>query len=554
MLKEIQCDSFLSQGKKRPPIIFDRGLNTILGEVSTENSIGKTTMLSIIDFCFGGDAFPKQDVKSYIGKDNPINFTFEFNGKEYSYARYESTPDLVWRCSRQYERQEKISLEEFNEELKEKYGLTSSDLKFREYVGVLIRYYGRGEIKPEFPLDTNNAKATIKLDWLEKIFGRYGEIKEYKEEIDQINDKKKALAEARKHDFLPKKINKKEYEKNEEKISELKYSLGNIVNKADKKITQEDLEQAYETESITSGINELKSKQRNLIAKEKLLERNIENKKEPTNEDIEKLKSFFPGVDFERLEFVLNFHRKITGILSSEMEEEANSIENSLKAINTEIKIKEDELRKKGNHVNINADVFEEYSQQKNEIFILKSSNDRYLEDKELTDRRKRASSELTKKEKIVLNSIFQSLNEKIASYEEYIFSDDRKPPTIKMTSKSGYEYRAEQNKGTKAAYKSLVIFDLALLNLTEIPFMIHDSFIFNNIGDSQLEKILELYLKEKKKQIFIAFDKANSYKGNTKTIIDQHCVLQLSDNGNELYGESWAKKRKEIQNENKAE
>ena len=54
MLREIFCDQFISQGEIRKPIVFHKGLNSILGSNTGSNSIGKSTFLMIIDFVFGG--------------------------------------------------------------------------------------------------------------------------------------------------------------------------------------------------------------------------------------------------------------------------------------------------------------------------------------------------------------------------------------------------------------------------------------------------------------------------------------------------------------------
>lgn len=60
MLKEIRCDLFKESGKLRPSIIFNKGLNIILGSVPGKaGSIGKSTMLLIIDFVFGGNTYKK---------------------------------------------------------------------------------------------------------------------------------------------------------------------------------------------------------------------------------------------------------------------------------------------------------------------------------------------------------------------------------------------------------------------------------------------------------------------------------------------------------------
>ncbi len=51
-MKKIICDIFLEK-----EITFYEGLNAIVGDDIASNSIGKSTMLMIIDFAFGGDDY-----------------------------------------------------------------------------------------------------------------------------------------------------------------------------------------------------------------------------------------------------------------------------------------------------------------------------------------------------------------------------------------------------------------------------------------------------------------------------------------------------------------
>ena len=59
MLKKISCNIFLQK-----EIVFHEGLNAIVGDDIASNSIGKSTMLMIIDFVFGGD--------DYISKNHDV--------------------------------------------------------------------------------------------------------------------------------------------------------------------------------------------------------------------------------------------------------------------------------------------------------------------------------------------------------------------------------------------------------------------------------------------------------------------------------------------------
>ena len=80
-----------------------------------------------------------------------------------------------------------------------------------------------------------------------------------------------------------------------------------------------------------------------------------------------------------------------------------------------------------------------------------------------------------------------------------------------------------------------MVLYDLAILLLTNVPALIHDGNILSSISTDHLEKVLEIYNKFGK-QVFIAVDKAES------EILRDSAVLRLSE-GHELYGFSWSRK-----------
>ena len=118
--------------------------------------------------------------------------------------------------------------------------------------------------------------------------------------------------------------------------------------------------------------------------------------------------------------------------------------------------------------------------------------------------------------------------------------------PAIKFgNSRSGkptYEFWTGDDTGAGANFKGLIIFDLALLRLTELPVIAHDSNIFKNIADLPIDKIMELY-NQSEKQIFIAFDKEDTFYDVTRDIVYSTKIIELHENGGELFGWSWAKK-----------
>lgn len=54
MLHEIQSNTFILNNTIRPKVVFNDGLNIVNGTDTGTNSIGKSTFLMAIDFCFGG--------------------------------------------------------------------------------------------------------------------------------------------------------------------------------------------------------------------------------------------------------------------------------------------------------------------------------------------------------------------------------------------------------------------------------------------------------------------------------------------------------------------
>ncbi|MDO5714764.1 MAG: hypothetical protein Q4Q07_10060 [Tissierellia bacterium] len=136
MLKEIRCDLFKESGNKRPAIIFNRGLNVILGSISGKaGSIGKSTMLLIIDFVFGGNTYKKNDAVSQLG-DHTIFFKYTFENRDYYFAR-NTSDNVVARCDEKYNVLDFIDLSEFTRWLAQKYGMDLPGIQFRN---TLSRY------------------------------------------------------------------------------------------------------------------------------------------------------------------------------------------------------------------------------------------------------------------------------------------------------------------------------------------------------------------------------------------------------------------------------
>ena len=83
MLKRIICDKFVQK-----EIVFGYGLNAVVGDDIASNSIGKSTMLMIIDFVFGGEDYIKKnhDAVENLGH-HEFKFSFEFGEEKLYFIR-----------------------------------------------------------------------------------------------------------------------------------------------------------------------------------------------------------------------------------------------------------------------------------------------------------------------------------------------------------------------------------------------------------------------------------------------------------------------------------
>ena len=143
------------------------------------------------------------------------------------------------------------------------------------------------------------------------------------------------------------------------------------------------------------------------------------------------------------------------------------------------------------------------------------------------------------------LKKIEADINFELESISQKICGEDAFSPTIEFLSAASYIYTNKNDDGTGANYINLLMFDLCMLKLTKLPVVIHDSLLFKNIEDKRVENVFKEY-NESNKQIFIAFDKKDSYNSKEiEEIIEKSKIIELSYGGNELFGRSWNQKSK---------
>jgi hypothetical protein len=136
-----------------------------------------------------------------------------------------------------------------------------------------------------------------------------------------------------------------------------------------------------------------------------------------------------------------------------------------------------------------------------------------------------------------ILNNIEEQINTELIRINKEIHTEKKKIPKIILNKKS-YTFDHSNNTGTGKSYSDLIEFDLVILKLTNLPFLIHDSILFKNVEDFSIDKIVEQYNAEEK-QIFISLDGISKFHKKSIEILMRKKVIQLDDK-RKLFKKDW--------------
>lgn len=508
-------------------IYFHKGLNVVLGDNIGSNSIGKSTLLMIIDFIFGGESYinHNSDVVKNIGHHD-FGYTLKFNKFEYHFVRGTENPDIVYKSNEKYEKLNSMNINEYTKMLKTYYKVESDQQTFRSTVNTYSRVWGKENYDVKKPIHSYH-KQTFKqaITDLIKLFSKYQDISLEDKKFRELEDEKNLLNKAGSYKLIPK-INQKDYKKNKKKIDYINEKIDKLGKSAYS--PSGDIKEIVSDEMIN-----LREEKKQLIEEREYyisrLNRTNRNIKKTEHTEFSDLFDFFPDVNVEKLQNIESFHKGISTILSSELEVAEKKLSQKIEELEKNISVvitQQDKLLNPDEEYTLFIDTLIEYS---SDLKRFKSENEYY--DKLLTVRKnaKIKKKELETLKADIVETIKNELNSKLKEINDLIHEDKRTAPEIILTDNK-YIYKFFDNTATGKAYTNLVIFDLAILTLTTLPFIIHDSFLFKNIEKDGVEKIIKFY-NEMSKQVFISIDNIDMYNKKTQDILQEKKVIQLSKN-----------------------
>ena len=253
---------------------------------------------------------------------------------------------------------------------------------------------------------------------------------------------------------------------------------------------------------------------------------------------------FFPDVNLKKIEEINAFHKSLSHILKDEIAKQIKSLEKRDQSLQEQEK---DQLAKIdnviGNTKNAKAMALGNYMKIHKEIESLVKGIDAYKSGKKYRDDKDNAVRVYRDLFDDVQSTVTHSLNNVIERLNDYIYDGQKKAPRLDIISPTQYNYISPDDTGTGSRYRSLLIFDIAVLTLTQLPSLCHDSLLFKNIATTAVARILQLYENINHKQIFIALDEIEKLPSDEQEKLRDRIVVRMGPDGNELFGKSWNRK-----------
>jgi Uncharacterised protein conserved in bacteria (DUF2326) len=536
MLKEIHCVHF-----SHSPIEFHSGLNVILGDDDAKNSIGKSTVLMVIDFVFGGSTFTEKDDAGAVRELGPhrYDYSFQFGAERMYFSRDTDSPDLVRECNKVYKAQRELGLDEYNRLLKRMYGLDGLDGTFRNIVSPFARIWKKGGLDPSHPFiaaDKETFAAAIAR--LVDLFGRSPDVAQERKTLDGLKGRKKLISDSMAASIIPK-ITKTQYEENARsleskraQIEQLKTGFGGALNVYES-LFDETLQKKQQRKIELGGhCVELQYKIRRL-------EREISGITPRLAANIALVADFFPTVDVQRLEQVEVFHQKIGSIIKKELRDELTGTIEQERTAAAEVTQLDKEIQSALQSKGMPDDVFKQVFDLKGAVDKASNENAHFESKVNIDSAVKGSNDRLEDIYAGIFLTIEGQVNRKLRSFNKVVYGPSRVPSELRIKSAASYLFTSPDDTGTGKSFAGLVGFDLAMLSMTKLPMAIHDSVIYKNIEVKATVQILRILSAMRSKQMFLSFDEAKKFGPYIERLLNRFTVLKLA-NDDLLYKNDW--------------
>jgi len=541
-LIEIRCDKFMDSGKVRPPIKFEKGLNTILGASRASNSIGKSTFLMIIDFVFGGKDYVtlNNDVERNIGI-HEIKFTFQFGENTYYFSRSTGDHTKVMECNEKYEPVKEITLDTYCNFLSLQYGMQNLGASFRELVSGFFRIYGRYNYDERHPLKAHqNDTMETGIRRMLQLYGKYAPVGDLAALVEEAESKEKTYKNAYKFQYIRGVTRQEDYKKNEARIAELQAKKEELARGSTQDLLDMDSVQAARLSDLKRQLANLRRQKTRLRSQLAAMKADMEIDESSFKRDYSELREFFPDAAIKHIEEIDGFHRKLKSVLNSEYKDSQRKIEDTMELLDVQISVLEQEISEVNATPHLTQALLDSYSGIDREMKNLRDANEYYIKKDELQTTREELQARLDSLIEELTAELQTGINIQLRELNDIVCNGRKTAPSIAISNAKKYVFTTPNDIGTGSQTRGMFLFDLVTAENTLLPAVVQDSMSVKQVEDPVMLRILELY-RRSSKQFFVAIDKGESYTDENKIpeIIKETTRLKLLP-GHELFGRAW--------------
>jgi hypothetical protein len=533
MLLEIRCSVF-----RTGFVEFRLGLNVVLGDDNATNSIGKSTLLMIVDFVLGGSTLLSHnaDLVTELGHHD-YHYAFRFGEEIYRFKRGTHEPTVIYVCDELYEPTRGINLEEFTAILKQSYSIALPDLSFRALIGLYLRVWGKENLFVERPLHVAHGQAPREcVDNLVKTFGRYDAIRDLAGELATSESEVKAWKAATRHGIVPA-VGKSEHSNNQKRLTQLEGELADIRANLAKYATNLSAIVNKEVLHLKLEKDRLLDLRLTIAGRLERVRRNLQENRQIRSASFRDLEKFFPEINQDRLARVEEFHRGVSKLLRLELKESDEQLTQEVERIDAGIRNIDDEMARTLSSVDEPGVLVDRVYEVAVALDDARKVNERFESETSLRANAKSLRAQLEEEKEKVLAIVQAVANDGMRRIVSSVFGEEHKSPRLSLRDNS-YTFDVYDDTGTGTAYANLVVFDLAIFLATQLPVVAHDSLLFKNIENDSVARLLQVYLTTEK-QSFIAIDEIEKYGRETADLLRERSVIQLDDQ-NVLYVKDW--------------
>lgn len=196
---------------------------------------------------------------------------------------------------------------------------------------------------------------------------------------------------------------------------------------------------------------------------------------------------------------------------------------------------------------NVTQAVLKEYARITTELNNLQAANENF---KTFDGLKKTAKDYVDTRDEVIarqLSEIQDVVNKQMKEITTQIVREKKLiSHALHLEKMSSYLFETKGDDGSGAGQRGLITFDLANMEVSNIPFVVHDADLMELVEKPILTELIKYYdsVKNQKRQAFVSFRSYEFYAEEIRSTIEKCKVIQLEANGQELFGWAWNKEK----------